>query len=178
MLDMIAYLRRMMNADANETFDPATDSLEALANRVQLIDFWSVPQESLTVSNVATDRALPDVVVAGLAAGWQVMRVVAMLKFRIVAETSSAPNALNGAQEIQVRDNAPGAWADAINFVVNQFTLQNDVRESGDVQIGPINIVATVVGNGTYNFRWEQALADGASLVFYDIQVGLRIWVA
>ena len=178
MLDMIAYLRRIMNADANETFDPATDSLEALANRVQFMDFWSAPQESLTVSNVATDRALPDVVVAGLAAGSQVVRVIAMFKFRIVAETSSAPNALNGAQEIQVRDNAPGAWADAINFVTDLFTLANDVREGGDVQIGAIDLSATVVGNGTYNFRWEQALADGASLVFNDIQVGLRIWFA
>lgn len=30
MLDLVSYLRRLMNADANETFDPATDSLEAI----------------------------------------------------------------------------------------------------------------------------------------------------
>lgn len=32
MLDLVGYLRRMMNQGAAETFDPATDSLEAIAN--------------------------------------------------------------------------------------------------------------------------------------------------
>lgn len=32
MLDLTGYLRRIMNQDVNETFDPATDSLEAIAN--------------------------------------------------------------------------------------------------------------------------------------------------
>ena len=31
-MDLIGYLRRIMNQDANETFDPTTDSLEAIAN--------------------------------------------------------------------------------------------------------------------------------------------------
>jgi len=31
-MDFIGYLRRIMNRDANETFDPMTDSLEAIAN--------------------------------------------------------------------------------------------------------------------------------------------------
>jgi len=154
MLDMVSYLRRMMNP----------------------MDFWSVPVEEVIVTNVATNRALPDVVVAGLPGGVTVRRAVALFKFRIVAEKSSGVNKLNGAQEIQVRDSTPSAWMDAINFVDDLFTLDADQREGGDAIIGAIDVSAIVDGNDTYNLQWENALADGNSLNFNDVQVGLRIW--
>lgn len=154
MLDMVSYLRRMMNP----------------------MDFWSVPVEEVSVTNVATNRALPDVVVAGLPAGVTVLRAVALFKFRIVAEASGAGNSLDGAQEIQVRDDTPGAWMDAINFVDDMFTLASDQREGGDAIIGAIDVSAVVDGNDTYNLQWENARANGTSINFNDVQVGLRIW--
>ncbi|KKL16940.1 hypothetical protein LCGC14_2490530, partial [marine sediment metagenome] len=41
---------------------------------------------------------------------------------------------------------------------------------------GDHDIAVEVVGNDTYNFKWQLADADQISINFNDIQVGLRIW--
>lgn len=140
------------------------------------MDFWSLPQEEVAVTNVAGDKSLPDVTVADLPSGAIIVRAIAMFKFRMVEETSSSANKLNGAQEIQVRDDTPSAWVDAINFVDDLFTLAADAREGGDVIIGAIDVSATVDENDTYNFQWDEAVADADGINFNDVQVGLRIW--
>lgn len=140
------------------------------------MDFWSLPEDAIDVDDGATDIALPDVVVAGLPSGATIERAVAMFKFRMIEETSGGVNALDGAQEIQVRDDSPSAWIDAINLIADQFTLAANAREGGDVCIGAIDISATVDGNDTYNFQWDEALADADDITFNDIQVGIRIW--
>lgn len=156
------------------------DDLAALNTRQgrQLfsLDFWSVPQEEVAVTAGASDLSLPDVTVADLPAGATIVRAIAMFKFRMVENTNAAANKLNGAQEIQVRDDTPGAWADAINFVDDQFGVGAATREGGDVVIGAIDVSATVDGEDTYNFQWDEAVADLANLNFNDVQVGIRIW--
>jgi hypothetical protein len=146
------------------------------AQQLLTIDCWSVPQEEVAVTAGAGDTALPDVVVAALPVDAVVVKAIAMFKFRIVENTNVAANALAGAQEIQVRDDSPSAWVDAINLVDNMFTLAGETREGGDVLIGAIDVSATVDGNDTYNLQWAQAVADMANLQFNDVQVGLRIW--
>jgi hypothetical protein len=140
------------------------------------MDFWSVPQEEVAITAGAGDKALPDVTIVGLPAGATIVRAFAMFKFRMVENTNVAANKLNAAQEIQVRDDTPSAWIDAINFVDDQFSIAASTREGGDVIIGAINLSATVDGNDTYNFQWDEAVADLANLQFNDVQVGLRIW--
>jgi hypothetical protein len=140
------------------------------------VDYWSLPQEEVAIPAVAADQALPDVTVAGIPTGATITRVIAMIKFRVVENTNVAANKLSGAQEIQVRDDTPGAWADAINFVDDMFSLAASTREGGDVYIGAIDLSATVVGNDTYNFQWDEALADLAAINLNDVQTGLRIW--
>jgi hypothetical protein len=140
------------------------------------MDFWSTPQEEVQLTNVAGDKSLPDVAVADLPAGAVVVRAIAMFKFRMIENTNAAANKLNGAQEIQVRLSPAGAWTDAINFVDDQFGIAGTTREGGDVCIGAIDVAAVVNANATYNFQWDDAVADLANLQFNDIQVGLRIW--
>jgi hypothetical protein len=162
---------------AGNTLQDDFKALDDQAGRVLCsLDFWSVPQEEVAVTNVAGDKSLPDVTVADLPSGAIIVRAIAMFKFRMVEETSSGANALNGAQEIQVRDDSPSAWIDAINFVDDQFTLGADDREAGDVVMGAIDISGTVDGNDTYNFQWDEAVADADGINFNDIQVGIRIW--
>lgn len=141
------------------------------------MDYWSVPDDSISVTNIAGDIALPSVVVAGLPAGSTVIRAIAMFKFRAIANTDAAnPNALNGAQEIQVDDSVATGWLDAINFVTDQFTIDPDTREGGDVFIGAIDISARVDGNDTYSFQWDEAVADFDGIDFNDLQTGIRVW--
>lgn len=149
----------------------------ALALRYRgCMDFWSVPQEEVALTNVAGDKSLPDVVVDSLPAGCTVEKAIAMFMFRMEEDDSGGANKLDGAQEIQVRDDSPSAWTDAINFVDDQFGIAADTREGGICVIGAIDVSGTVDGNDTYNFQWDEAVADADALRFNDVQVGLRIW--
>jgi hypothetical protein len=136
------------------------------------LDFWSASVETFTIPAVAADTALPNVTVV-LPAGAVLVRVIAMFKYRKVSAV--AASALTGAQDIQVRTDAPGAWADCINLVDNQWTLAAADIEGGDVLIGNIDVKATVIGDDIYNFQLDEAVADSA-LVFTGVQVGLRVW--
>lgn len=146
------------------------------------MDFWSDPQEEVSVTSGAGTKTLPSVTVADLPSGATIVRAMAMFKFRMIENTNAAANKLDGAtvastsQVIQVRDDTPGTWRDAINFVDDQFGVAATTREGGDVCIGSIDIAVEVDGNDTYNFQWLLALADQDNLNFNDVQTGLRIW--
>ena len=165
---------------AHTTTDAIADAIQAktdnLPSKYPLMDFWSLPQEEVYVTNAAGDKSLPSVTVADLPAGATVIRAIAMFKFRSCEEVSSGVNKLSGAQEIQVKETAAGAYIDAINLVDDQFTLAADAREGGDVFIGAIDVTGEVDGNGTYDFQWDEALADADGIKFNDVQCGLRIW--
>jgi len=117
---------------------------------------------------------LPAVVVAGLPAGATVVQATAMFKFRMLGNAGAA-NKLTGDQQIQIQ-KAAGALTDAISLVADQFGIAAATREGGDVVIGNINVAATVDEDETYNFLWDEAVADVALLTFYDLQMGLKIW--
>lgn len=153
------------------------DELKTSKGRVLCsLDFWSASQEEVQLTNVAGDKALPSVTVADLPAGATVVRAIAMFKFRAVENTNAGVNKLNGAQDIQVRVDTPGAYTDAINFVDDQFTLAASTREGGDVYFGNIDLAATITGNDGYEFQWDEAVVDAANLQFNDVQIGIRIW--
>lgn len=150
--------------------------LTRLGRVVCSLDFWSNSQEEVQLTAVAADKALPDIVVEDIPAGATVLRSILMFKFRAVEDTSAVANALDGAQDIQIRDDSPSAWIDGINFVDGQFGVAASIREGSDVFIGDIDVSGTVDGNDTYNVQWDEALSLGDNLQFNDIQVGLRIW--
>ena len=159
------------------------DSVAKLTAILCSMDFWSDPQEEIAVPAVAATLVFtPTVTVADLPPGATIVRAIAMFKFRMVENTHDGANALDGAtnpdtsQVIQVKETAAGAYIDAINFVDNQFTLDNLTREGGDVLIGSIDIVGQVDGNDSYTFQWKMRKCDADFINFNDCQVGLRIW--
>ena len=152
------------------------------------MDFWSDLVEEIQLDgDVAATLALGTVNIADLPSGATIVRAIAMFKFRMIENTNAAANKLDGAtvantsQVIQVADDTPGTYYDAINFVDDQFGLAAETREGGDVIIGsidwrvicPVTVLNAVAG---YLFRWLLALADEDYLNFNDVQVGLRIW--
>jgi hypothetical protein len=146
------------------------------------MDFWSLPQEVAQIDGAGVTVSLPAVMIEGLPDGATILRAVAMLKFRMVENTNAAANSLDGdtvagtSQVIQVRDDTPGAWGDAIAFVDGQFSLEGEARESGDVCIGSINIDSIVVVNDIYEFQWLLGKAEQDFINFNDIQTGIRVW--
>jgi hypothetical protein len=138
-------------------------------------EFLSLPAATVTIPAIAADLALPNVVIAGLPSGATITRVTAELIFRAVENTNAGANALTGAQKVQVKENAAGAFIDAINFADNQFTFAAIGIVPGGVQRGILDVKAQVAGNGTYAFKWLLALADAAAIVLEDVQVGLFV---
>jgi len=147
-------------------------------------DFWS---ETFDEADVEIDAAgetkdLPVVTIEKIPSGASVLRAVAMFKFRMLGNTNAGANRLNGgtvpetSQVIQVHDDTPGDWGDAINFVNSQYGIEGETREGGDVCFGTIDISNIVNGNGVYEFQWLLARPLLNYMLFCDVQMGIRAW--
>lgn len=139
------------------------------------MDFWSNPDDEFLLNAVANDKALPDVVVAGIPALATVIRAIAIFKCRVIEDTSGAPNGINGTQYIQVK-KAAGAYINAITLVDNMWLVAANTREGGDIIVGSHDVSGQVVGNGTYNFITHNVVVDAANLKLNDVKVGLKIY--
>ena len=146
------------------------------------MDFWSDPLEEARINAAGVSVSLPGVTIDSIPAGATILRAIAMFKFRMVENTNTAANKLNGgtvantSQVIQARDDTPGAWIDAINFVDDQVGLDGETREGGDVCIGSIDISSIVDGNDGYELQWLLGRADLDFISFHDVQAGIRVW--
>ena len=157
-----------------------------LARKFSFIDFWSAPEDIITITDGAADLTFPDVVVAGLPTGLTAERVVLILTARAIFDTSGADNYINAAAKTLRIKVSTGAWgADdivAITFAQNSLYTVASSKESGPVIIGVANLSAVVNANGTYNVRSDQTnradaiVALGANLVLYDVQTGIRVY--
>ncbi len=153
------------------------DKLESL---VSPIDFWSVAEDVIDLSEEATDIDLPNVVVSGLPEGITLVRVVAMLKIRAIENTTGAGiNAIDGVQAIKVKKSI-GTWGlndvAAIYLPDNLWTLEAAAREAGDLVIGDMDVRSAVDGQGIYNFRLEDARVNFDYLRLNDVLIGLRFY--
>jgi hypothetical protein len=176
--DLISQIQN----DISQLRNDVTSILTATGKQLSSIDFWSDPIEAIQIGAAGATVALPGVVVGGIPDGASVLRSIAMFKFRMVGNTNAAANKLNAgtvagtSQVIQVRDDTPGPWADAIDFADDQFGLEGQTREGGDVGIGSIDVSGILAGNGGYEFQWLLGRADLDSISFNDVQMGIRIW--
>ena len=168
--------------DLNEIRNIISEVQASVASLASMADFWSDPVEEVQVNAAGITVNLPGVAIDRVPAGAAVIRAIAMFKFRMVENTNAAANKLSGAtipgtsQVLQVRDDTPGAWTDAVTFADDQFSLEGQTREGGDVCIGSKDISGIVDGNDGYEFRWLLGKADLDFLNFNDVQMGIRIW--
>ncbi len=168
--------------DVTQIQSDVTSIVTTTGEHLSIADFWSDPIEEAQINAAGITVSLPAVTVEGLPSGATILRAIAMFKFRMVENTNAAANKLNDgtiantSQVIQIRDDAPGAWGDAINFVDDQVGLDGETREGGDVCIGSIDISSIVDGNDGYEFQWLLGRADLDFISFNDVQVGIRVW--
>jgi len=139
--------------------------------------FSSDLQATVVVNATAADVSLPDVTIpsGSIPEGATFVRVIAAVSWRKSVESSVGANAVNVAQNIQVRDDTPGTYVDAINIPDNSLAHASEGIEGGFMLVGDENLVTTVDGEDTYNFKWELADVDGASLTFHDWQCHLIV---
>ncbi|MBA7697258.1 hypothetical protein ES703_105921 [subsurface metagenome] len=178
----MAYLKQLVTELI--VVDGIVDELKASKGRQLFsMDFWSVSQEEVQLSDTVGNKTFPTVTVEDLPTNAIIVRAIAMFKFRMIENVhATLANNLDGAtvantsQVIRVQESGNGTYVDAIDFVDNQFNVAAATREGGDVIIGTHDIAGTVDANDTYTFLWLQAMADEDHLNFNDVQVGLRIW--
>lgn len=180
-------LMDILHKDGSFTYDNVTDSLEALRDAIDALPGgggvdpiytfteWSEAQAETPITGASTDVALPAVILPNLTIG-TIIRVIAILKYRKIANSDAAANAINGAADVQVRLGA-GAWADCIDIIDNTMHTAGNGESPGDVIVGEIDVSGTVTGmNATYNFQFDDIQADAANLNLYDIQMGIKIF--
>jgi hypothetical protein len=139
------------------------------------LTFAGAVQATVVLPAVAASLALPSVVVPALPAGITINRVIAAVAWRKQVDSSAASNAINGTQQIQVRADTPGTFLDAITMSDNSLETAASATEGGLMLLGDSDISAEVVGVDTYEFQWQNALVDGASLTLHDFQTYLII---
>jgi hypothetical protein len=161
-----------------------TSIVTVVSKQIPSLDFWSetVEEAEVEIDAAGETKELPSVTVEGIPDGATILRAVAMFKFRMIENTNAGDNRLNGgtvpgaSQVIQVRDDTPGAWGDAISFVDRQYGVEGETREGGDVCIGSIDISGVVDGNDVYEFQWLLARPLLNYMSFFDVQMGIRVW--
>ena len=167
---------------------PADETLlqASLANKYSFMDFWSAPEDNLTLDAAAADLAFPDILVSGLPATATLRRVVLMMTCRAILDTSAAANYIDVASKTLRVKKSTGAWGTddliAITFSVDSLYCAADAKEAGPVILGAHDVKAEVDGDATYNIRSDESVRSDAisvladSLELYDVQVGLRVF--
>lgn len=152
--------------------DALTDQSRAATRR-----FSSDVMAQIEITSTPTDVSLPSVVVPSnyVPATATVRRVYCAMSYRKSSEDSASPNALAGAQDIQIRDDSPSAWVDAINLADNSLAHAADGADGGFVVMGDNDVKATVDGEDTYNFQIDEAVVDGDSIFLDDVQMHIFV---
>jgi hypothetical protein len=163
-----------------------TTVLADLARKFSFIDFWSSPEDNLTVTNSAADITFPNIVISGLPSGLTIQRIVLILSIRAIFDTSGSDNYIDAASKTLRIKKSTGTWGTddivAITFAQNSLYCVADSKESGPVLIGDTDLSSVVDGDATYNVmsneteRGDAIVVAGADLELYDIQVGLRVF--
>ena len=168
--------------------DPADESIleGELARKYSFMDFWSLNEDKLTITNTAGNIAFPNIVVAGLPSGATQKRVVLIMTCRAIEDDSASPNKINAASKTLRIKKSTGGWAAdslvGITFAQDSLYCAADAKEAGPTIIGSHDVKGEVDGDGTYNVMSNQddtsdaIVVVAASLYLYDVQVGVRIF--
>lgn len=152
---------------------PLTDREVRSVGRGSRLVFASAVQATLVLPAVAASLTLPNVVISALPSGITIDRVVAAIAWRKQVDSSAALNAINTAQQVQVRDDTPGTFRNAITIADNALETAASATEGGLMLLGDSDISVEVTGADTYEFQWQNAQVDGASLTLNDVQTYL-----
>ena len=119
--NIVTDIKNLVSTDVMNTISQiqsdVTTIVTATGEQLSSADFWSDPVVAVQINAAGITVSLPAVAVDGLPDGATVLRAIALFKFRMIENTNAAANKLNGNQAIQVRDDTPGPWSDAINSV-------------------------------------------------------------
>jgi len=141
----------------------------------------------VVVPAVGADLDFPDVVIAGLPSGCNILRVDATLVVGSTFDTSAAENQIKtGTTDAIYVKKSSGAWGtddiSAIPVTALAFETEASKYGGGGIIPGNTDIKSEVDGNGTYNFRSEETNrtkgieATGDTLELHTVNIIVRVW--
>jgi len=134
---------------------------------------------TVTITDSASDLDLPSVTLPALPTGCTLTHAYLIVTTGRKKDTSTANNALNGAQNIRIKIST-GTWGvddiAAINLVDGQLAVDASSVGTSDLLVGDNDIKAIITAAAaTYNIRIEDANAVGADLVLSDVQCFIKL---
>lgn len=154
---------------------PLTDREISLVGRGNRLVRGGSHLDRLVLPSIAASLPLPSVNLNRIPPGVTLGAVFAAIAWRKQVDSSAVLNAINGTQFIRVRADTPGTFVNAITMDDNGLETVASAPEGGMMLYGDIDISAEVVGEDIYEFQWELALVDGASLTLHDVQTYLIV---
>jgi hypothetical protein len=142
-------------------------------------DYWSDPDDIVTLITGGSDVVFPQVVVADDQLGtWK--KVIIMLMFAHTRNThSGAVNKTFGAHYLQVKEAAAGSFIDGLYFPDDMFytpDADDGGFGAGGLFIGNIDVIAQVDGPDTYSFQGDDFECDQNNLILSGVQTGIRVF--
>lgn len=168
--------------------------IQRIINRIgtpaSCMTFPSAPDDIVVIPAAGANLDFPSVIVAGLPADCNILRVDMILFIGALFDTSGAENQIKAATTDQLFvklstdgwDGGAGVVDKCLDFPALGLQVGADAYRGGAVLMGATDIKAVVDGNGTYNFRSEETNktkgveATGASLELLDVSILIRIW--
>lgn len=169
-----------------DTVDTIVDAIKTQTDKMPRIlchmDFWSLPLQ-ITITSVAGDKGLVDVVVSGLPSNVTIIAVQGTFVCDSVQNSATDVANYLESTKIQVHKKVAGTDIDAIVLEVNKaFRFTDDMIRGGTVFVADwatataAGILAEVATNTTYEMWFDVAEAVANNLVLDGAAFGLRIW--
>jgi len=169
-----------------DTVDTVVDAIKAQTDKIPRIlshiDCWSLAKQ-ITITSVAGDKGLVDVVVSGLPSNITIIAVQGMFMCDTVQNSATGVANYLESTKIQVHKKAAGTDRDAIVLEANKvFQFTTDMIRGGTVFVADwatataAGILAEVATNTTYEMWFDVAEALANNLVLDGAAFGLRIW--
>jgi hypothetical protein len=147
---------------------------------VSMMEFWSYPWDTVTLTATPTDVILPAIDVYGIPFTTStIKRVVGLIKCRAFDNTAAVENKL--AFDCDVNILAPGgAWGvdniPMIDLFANLWRTAASTKEGGMQIEGAIDVAAKITANTQYHFKIIAASTVANNLVLTDLMVGIKVY--
>jgi hypothetical protein len=185
-LDAIKAKTDLIPADISTQLDTNIPAIKTQTDKIPRIlchlDFWSLAKQ-ITITSVAGDKGLVDVVVSGLPSNITIIAVVGMFICDTVQNSATGVANYLESTKIQVHKKVGGTDRDAIVLEANKvFRFTTDMIRGGTVFVADwatataAGILAEVATNTTYEMWFDVAEAVANNLVLDGAAFGLRIW--
>jgi hypothetical protein len=143
------------------------------------ISLPSVYTATVTIVSAGSTLALGTLTIAGIPAGRTVTHLFVHHLFGERSDSSGATNALNGAQNLQVKNNA-GGFNTFFSYAGGEYSTGASAQGGGGAEKGTVDLAAALapVNGDVLTFQWTTAKATGNNLILAEFEIIVEMQVS